>query len=383
MKTATGGSFLIVADPTPNGGTEIYLKELAAASLDYCPKLTLAVPRDSLSQGTAKFLSSLTGLTLHELQTKPGTLSFWWEVRRLSPDDKGPGVSDWDFALTSSGDATRLIFCFPRAKRRYYLAHTYPRGLWDLFSGPIFGLVARLYDRVLIVSTFSAKRFLLFWKLPKSLVAVLPPPDVADGLPLPPQVEKRGGVLGVGSLETDKNPLAFVEAAHYLRMIMGHDTPHFTWVGSGALKVPFLTRVRELNLESHVSLIPEADREEIGRLYSSSEVLLNLSRRESLGLVTLEAARSGIWQLSSSSGGLAEGLKSVVRHKKCEFQHGALIARELHQLLLRIRQEENHFEWLPQATLESNRQGFSSTLRDVLDEHPAPHMSRRVSERKQ
>jgi glycosyltransferase involved in cell wall biosynthesis len=96
----------------------------------------------------------------------------------------------------------------------------------------------------------------------------------------------------LGRLVSEKQPLLFVETAFELSQepLLGH----FWIMGTGPLAEAVKTRIKELGLESKVTLLENPPDEQILQITSNCFLLFNPSIREGYGLVSVEAAYQGI-----------------------------------------------------------------------------------------
>lgn len=119
-------------------------------------------------------------------------------------------------------------------------------------------------------------------------------------LPSGPRAPGPPRVLYVGNLVPVKGPLTLVGAAASLPGVQ------VEIVGDGPLRGACLARVRDLGLESRVTLPGALPREQVAARMRSADVLAVPSEWETFSLVTSEALACGVPVVASSVGALVE-----------------------------------------------------------------------------
>lgn len=102
------------------------------------------------------------------------------------------------------------------------------------------------------------------------------------GLPLQDKL-----ILFVGRLEEYKNPLMALDI--FKHIVKGNSRYSLLMVGNGPLKEKIISEVKNNSLEDNFFYIEKVPNNEIGELYRTSDVLINMNDREIYGMSILEA----------------------------------------------------------------------------------------------
>ncbi|EDP97357.1 glycosyl transferase [Kordia algicida OT-1] len=124
--------------------------------------------------------------------------------------------------------------------------------------------------------------------------------DVSE---FPPLTESTIDILGVGSLNTIKNYVDFIDVISAVAKT--HKNLKVTIIGDGSMRSELETKIKNLQLENTISLLGELPRTEVLKKMAQAKILLHTSMYESFGFVFLEALYSGM-QLVSHNVGLAK-----------------------------------------------------------------------------
>lgn len=328
---------LVVGEVTVGGGTETYFRVLVSELARSGNRVTAVVGSGGVSASTREALKALSFVTLIELHVALDSAIGKAAVKLMRPSsDEKVWANAWDVVIISAGTPGRLSWHTPKARNSFYLVHTYPRGVKSLLVGWLRGLTLLQHTSVLTVSEFSRQRLLLHWKMPPHRVIALSSP-----LALPPSVSLKSipptgiEVLAVGSLEADKNPESFVEAAYFLSQMLAGHSVKFRWVGEGTLESAFQAHVRARGLENLVRLEGRLEGNNLAEAYRRAHILLHPSTRESYGFVPIEAASYGLHVITTSAGGLLELQRIIPSLQFSNFHHGALLAKDLFDLISR------------------------------------------------
>ncbi|MCO8275910.1 glycosyltransferase [Actinoplanes sp. TRM 88003] len=134
----------------------------------------------------------------------------------------------------------------------------------------------------------TARGFALFG--PEPAVCVLPTPIA----PAPPRAPTRRGnvVLSVGRVTAEKNPGLLLEAFALLRA--GKPDARLVLLGVRQGRAALTRRLRELDLERHVDVVPPVPRHEVDAFYRTADVLAFASTTDTQSLVLAEAEAVGL-----------------------------------------------------------------------------------------
>lgn len=173
---------------------------------------------------------------------------------------------------------------------------------------------ARRATRIIAVSESTKRDVIELLGIPSErVVTVLEAPGIkfraaADPTAARLQVSGMGirvpYILSVGTLEPRKNYARLFEAYSLLR---GRGLTQRLVVagGHGWLYEPALSRLAELNLEAHVTIVKPSDEELVG-LYRAADVFVYPSLYEGFGIPPLEAMASGVPVACSNSSSMPE-----------------------------------------------------------------------------
>ncbi|WP_226863750.1 glycosyltransferase family 4 protein [Mycolicibacterium baixiangningiae] len=126
--------------------------------------------------------------------------------------------------------------------------------------------------------------------------------------------ERRIGLVCIGRLEEQKDPLRFLDIVHQLGRTLG-DPVSATWIapGDGSLKRQFLDRRKALGLSGTVELIVGGSHSATREIVARSKVFMLTSRWEGLPLSALEALASGTPVVTTPCGEIGD----IVSRSSC------------------------------------------------------------------
>ncbi|WP_034061050.1 glycosyltransferase [Lacinutrix jangbogonensis] len=140
-----------------------------------------------------------------------------------------------------------------------------------------------------LVNTYNLKSTIIPWHL-----------DVAE---FPVLQENTIDILGVGSLNTIKNYIDFIEIISVLTK--SRPNLNIKIIGDGRLRNTLETKIKNLGLQNNIKLLGKLNRKEVLNYMSKTKILLHTSKYESFGFVFLEALYSGM-HIGSYNVGLAK-----------------------------------------------------------------------------
>ncbi len=118
-----------------------------------------------------------------------------------------------------------------------------------------------------------------------------------------PAIEKQGrkiDILGVGSLISLKNHLAFINIIHKLKDFK--PAINCVIIGDGPLKEKLNDQIKSLRLENNITLNGDLPRKRVFEYMMRSKILLHTSTFESFGMVFIEALYYGLYIVSKPVG---------------------------------------------------------------------------------
>jgi 1,4-alpha-glucan branching enzyme len=189
-------------------------------------------------------------------------------------------------------------------------------------------------DAVICVSSASVDESITSLGLSATHLSVIPNAIVVN--PLPSISTVRGvDVTFVGRLVPEKGVDVLIQAVADLRL-------HFPKVivniiGDGPLRHELEQQVVNLELSTNVQFIGQLDRVDVNNVLMTSKILVLPSRKESFGIVLLEAANAGCAVVATSTGGIPSIIESG--------RNGILVEKdssvELAQCLRKLLSEES------------------------------------------
>ena len=192
----------------------------------------------------------------------------------------------------------------------------------DLFIrifGKIFGRidkkVAKKTDKLIVVSQFSKKEVLKYYKIPEDKIIVIP--NGVDNKIFSIQNRKQKlkkktfNLLFVGRLVARKAPQYLIEALPLI--IKEIPNVKLIIIGSGPLKGVLLKRIKQLGLTGKVSIFSGVPINILAKIYAISDLFIFHSFYEAQGIVLLEAMSSGVPIIGTKIGGIPD----TIIHNKC------------------------------------------------------------------
>lgn len=186
------------------------------------------------------------------------------------------------------------------------------------FNGFLIKRIKRLVFKqatgIVTVGQSSTKSVLNLGIRPETILQLFNPVDVVlfNKSAYKSQRKTRRGhnFLFVGQLIHRKNPLALIDAFSAIRM--RHD--HLTIVGDGSLRSLLESKIKNLKIEQHVTLLGQKTHSEMLDIYPNHDTLVLPSQKEVWGLVANEALAVGLHVVVSKKAGvvdLIEGMRGV------------------------------------------------------------------------
>ncbi|MBS1527362.1 MAG: glycosyltransferase [Bacteroidetes bacterium] len=153
------------------------------------------------------------------------------------------------------------------------------------------------------------------------------PPGIDPEMFDAPTVERDIDILGVGSLIPLKQFYMLVELANSVK----NEFPNLKCVicGDGPEKKSLLTMIKDLGLESHITLTGELPHREVLKLMQRSKILVHPSAYEGFGVVILEALYGGAqvvslvkpmdaniqnWHIARSQSDMVDVVKAILNN---------------------------------------------------------------------
>lgn len=233
---------------------------------------------------------------------------FLWERKVREFDRNFPTTVPF---VLSVGTPGLLISPFVRKRKVTYILHTYPHGRFNRWVGWIFGLVLPESWTLVTVSEFAARETRRLWRLDPRVreVKVLKSgiQDLPGGGQKKESLDRSANscirVLCVAACEEYKDPWLWIKVAETVNQRRpGHFS--FTWVGGGSL-LPLL-RANVTQREDHQFISFVGPRESPQSFFQESDVYLQVSKVEALGLSLIEAARARLPAVVTRTGGMPE-----------------------------------------------------------------------------
>lgn len=243
---------------------------------------------------------------------------------------------EWDSRLIRDGIAVHTLpsLAVARTIRRADIVHAHQRTAGMLAS--LVGAAPRMIEHVhnemtghrllsfraptIVTVSDSIRRQLqaTYPRLQRSNISVVPNGAAKHASEPRPLVTRDVDLLGVGRLETQKDPMRFLDLVCQART----DRPglHAIWLapGDGSLRNDFLHRRSQLGLEHAVELRVGGSHAQTIDLLGRSKILVLTSRWEGLPLVALEALAEGTPVVTTPCGDIAD----IIRLGGC----GAVVA---------------------------------------------------------
>jgi glycosyltransferase involved in cell wall biosynthesis len=183
----------------------------------------------------------------------------------------------------------------------------------------------------------------------------------ANNLNPPVRTFKNGlkNFLFVGMLIPRKFPTALVEAINHT---FKGEKFHITFIGQGPEKEKIQSLAEKLNISAKISIPGRIPRNEVFQLMNQSDCFIMISKRETLGLVYLEAMSNGCITIGSKY----EGIDGIIEHGKNGFLCNAGDQNELAFLLKNISE-------LSPDELTAISKNAIKTASDLTDKKAAKH----------
>jgi glycosyltransferase involved in cell wall biosynthesis len=97
--------------------------------------------------------------------------------------------------------------------------------------------------------------------------------------------QRHYDILFIGRFETQKNPLEFINIIKKISSVKRH--LHSIMIGSGSLKSQIINKIKTLNLQNNIKVIPPTL--DPSKYYQNTKIFLSTSSYEGFPLTTLEA----------------------------------------------------------------------------------------------
>jgi len=171
-----------------------------------------------------------------------------------------------------------------------------------------------LHHKVLLtVSEFAKKRILRSWVWPgkekwvKVIYNAVDSPRHRDNKSVR-SISPKVRVLTLGHVTWYKDPKTWIRVAEKVIRGAVDINVEFVWAGDGDLLELCRSEVLALGLDGHVRFLGYCD--DVGALYSGSQVYFQPSLIESHGMAVVEAMYHGLPSVVSNTGGLPESVES-------------------------------------------------------------------------
>jgi glycosyltransferase involved in cell wall biosynthesis len=222
----------------------------------------------------------------------------------------GPYIHAIGFSLLALVRRRRVVLGVRQDLPRYVRSR-HPHAPWVHVAADILELVFRTLARwlpVAVVGPDLAERYAHARRLLELTVSLVPAADViGESEALVRSAGPVRGVLSVGRLDNEKNPLLLIDVIAAL-----HESDsewRLVIVGDGPLRAQIEARVEELALTDAVDVrgyIPIDG--ELPSLYASSDVFLHVSWTEGVPQVLFEAFAAGLPVVATDVGGVAQAV---------------------------------------------------------------------------
>jgi len=202
---------------------------------------------------------------------------------------------------------------------KYYGINDLSIRAFGKFFGKIDKKVAQKTDRLIVVSKFSKKEVLKYYKIPESKIEV-----ISNGVDRTIFNKEKKDMhlyriinpnnypllLYVGRLVARKAPQVLIDAIAIVRK----EVPDIELiiVGAGPLRNSLLKKIHELGLEENIKIYSNISFDTLSKIYAISDIFVLHSYYEAQGIVLLEAMASGLPIVATAVGGVPEtALKDI------------------------------------------------------------------------
>ena len=219
---------------------------------------------------------------------------------------------------------------------------------------------------VIAVSSFTRDAMIRLMKTDPAKITLIPNGvDLERFQPRPPDpdmaarlgVSGRRVILSVGRLVPRKGADRLIAAMPGI--LAENPDAHLLVAGEGPLRPALETLIRELGLQTHVTLLGEVTQQDLAGLYALADLFALPNRTmpdgdtEGFGLVFLEANACGKPVVSGRDGGVVDAVRDGVNGLTVDGNDTGAIARAIKRLL----QDRALHDRLSRGALEAARQG--------------------------
>lgn len=215
-----------------------------------------------------------------------------------------------DVVVASVGTPPMFLGALGLAPRSLYIVHTYPEpsGMrWKRAANRLmFSALVPTRSRIVTVSHYAERKIAETWGLwarRSMLRVVYTATGPAVDCPRPTR-SNSVSILTIGHVEDYKNPDLWIDVAAKVLVAVPGMNVTFRWIGPGALLSYCRDRVKALGLDRAVRFVGLDH--EVQKYFAESDIYLQTSRVESLGLSVLDAMRYGLPSVVTHVGGLPE-----------------------------------------------------------------------------
>lgn len=170
-------------------------------------------------------------------------------------------------------------------------------------------------------------------------------------------ITSRNRLIFVGTLIARKYPSSLVYAAN---KAFGGEDFTLTYIGDGAEKKNIINEAERLGITDHIKFLGHVTREEVILQLDEHPIFVMISKKETFGLVYLEAMARGCITIASRNEGFDGIIEDGVNGFLCEAGN----ASELAEILIRIK-------LLPSKDLQTISECAIKTAQELTDEKVA------------
>ncbi len=306
----------------------------------------------------------------------PGNIKGYKDMKKLLSENK------YDIIWTNEpvmGVVTRLA---ARAARKngttvLYMAHGFhffkgaPLFNWLLWA-PLEYFMSRFNDVLVTINWEDYNRAKKYMKTPEIIHINGIGVDFSTRECACPRNEKRAQlgiseddilILSVGELQTRKNHEVIIKAISKLQ----NKNLKYIICGQGVLENKLKRLINDLHLNEQVFLL--GYRQDIPEIMLASDIYAHPSKREGLGLASLEAMSFGLPLITSNTQGIPDYVENGVTGYMCDPDDIDAYAKNIHKLVsdneLRKKIEETNSVYVQKYRVEV----IEPVIKNILDEY--------------
>jgi glycogen synthase len=169
-------------------------------------------------------------------------------------------------------------------------------------------------DKIITVSNYTRNILINRYSIPADKIKTIHNAVEKGSVPAARKSKSPGDeriVTFLGRITYQKGPEYFIEAA--IKILKKTTNVHFVMAGSGDLKDKIAKHVENLGISARVKFPGFLKKDEIKKLFASTDVFVMPSVSEPFGISPLEALRSGVPVIISKQSGVSEVIKHAIK----------------------------------------------------------------------